>query len=1397
MEYSPVVIFDPTAKGGISYHDWKRKTMSALRAVAGLAKFVEKIEVPVPVREKVVTAPVDTYTETLSEFETRLDKYISNKEKAVKMIHDRVSLDIYSRLEPDWSPYETFEFLDKTYGLNVAVNLAVKFEELFRLTLSASDDPTVFCSRIEQLINAVKTIVVEKNIDKTVDFLGIMGTLLVLRSLNIEPYKILRETIIGSDIIIDTTIASLRVKMIGLQTANQSTNNPLGLAAQNGQNDGRPYGNNLSRNGPSNPNNSGGATAKPKGPYTELCFRCWETGHKILTCKADPIGFTGFKGNSSDPNIGKMSPRICFNCWSSGHDRNFCKNASRPFPGMLKAVALIAAAPTLVTSDWLLDSGASSHMTGSRENVIDIQPSNETVSGLGNFTLVATGKGRLVGYVGNLKIDLSDVLVIPGLERNLISEGALYEQGYQVVSKDGDKFVSDGTHRALIHRSNNVYPLTVMVQPSQIGLATKVLDYTLVHNRYGHPSDERLKNTVPEVVISKTSKCCHSCVMGKSDEDPYPDSASGAHPVLAVIAADIMGPFRHESHGGERYALSVLDIGSHFGWVYLLKHKSEATQCLMDLIKLIKTQYGKQVPEIQTDNGGEFTNNVFERFIKDSGMKHRKTIRGAHQQNGSIERYNGILQEKMRVLLAESGLPSTPFWGDAMLTACYLDNYTTTAAKGMDRKTTPFEALEGKPPSNSHLRVFGCHAVVHDPYQTDKTTPRAVDAIFIGYNDNPHESIKGWKFWNPRTSKVFYSRDAVFMEDDFWKSVPALNTIMYELVTPEDESDEVYFSSKLNNPAPKMVPSSKIVSFNPKPILEESSPEKYYETEEDEESNSTSPFSSPPPSPTSGAGEKAFLIDGNIETRRTSRSTAGKLGKPFWQVGNVAIVNVASIIPKNYKEAALNISRWAPAMDAEMKNHHDKQTWELVDLPADRRALSGGWIYDEKKDANGTAIQDKARWVIHGCSQVYGIDVGDNTFAPTTSLDSVRVMTALIAAHDLEARTLDIKAAFLNAPLKDVVYMKQPTGYNDGTSRVCRLLKALYGLKQAPHEWYSRLVEWFSQHGFKQLLHNPSIYLREGLYVQVHVDDFMIASKVSSDLDSLESELERDFELKRCGELTWFLGMLFTRDRINKIIYISQESFIKDILTEFQMLDCNPVDTPMDKLPVVKGALYSDQSRYRQAIGMLLYLARTTRPDLMASVAILAQYSGGPTMEHWTGIKRLLKYLKGTSNYGLILGVDTNLLTYCDADWAGDQTDRKSRSGWILKLGIGAVMWGSRKQQGVAISSSEAEYVSLSEGIKDLIWLAGLLEELGFPMPKPLVVFEDNRGAQLMAQNDVTTSRAKHIDIRYHFIRDHVRNGYIAIKSCPTREMVADFLTKPLVKHTFEWCRSAAGIATR
>ena len=317
----------------------------------------------------------------------------------------------------------------------------------------------------------------------------------------------------------------------------------------------------------------------------------------------------------------------------------------------------------------------------------------------------------------------------------------------------------------------------------------------------------------------------------------------------------------------------------------------------------------------------------------------------------------------------------------------------------------------------------------------------------------------------------------------------------------------------------------------------------------------------------------------------------------------------------------------------------------------------------------------------------------------------------------------------------------------------------------------------------------------------IYVDDIIA---VSNDTEMLEAEkvaLCKRFEMVDEGNIHYLLGMAIKRDRDSRILTISQPGYLEKVLDRFCMQNCKPISTPLEPGKKFQQLSSNDEpfdiQTYQQAIGSLTYVSITTRPDIAAAVSVLSQYMSRPSRVHLMGVKRIMRYLKGTLNFALKFSVDESnpaLIGYSDADWAGDADTRKSTSGYVFKIGNGTVSWSSKKQPTVAKSSTEAEYVALSSATQEAIWLRRLMVNLGRKMDTPTIVYEDNKGAIELAKNDEYHSGTKHIDVCHHFVRERVLSKEIDVQYCPTEQMIADIMTKGLSKISFEKIRSMLGI---
>ena len=493
-------------------------------------------------------------------------------------------------------------------------------------------------------------------------------------------------------------------------------------------------------------------------------------------------------------------------------------------------------------------------------------------------------------------------------------------------------------------------------------------------------------------------------------------------------------------------------------------------------------------------------------------------------------------------------------------------------------------------------------------------------------------------------------------------------------------------------------------------------------------------------------------------------------------------------------------------MKAEMDSLHDNGVWDLVPLPEGRKAVGSKWVFKLKRSADGSIEKCKARLVAQGYSQREGLDY-DETFSPVVRAESVRSVIALASKNGLKLHQMDITTAFLNGDLEEEVYMEQPKGFvAEGQERlVCRLRKSIYGLKQSSRCWNRALDAQLKLMGFEQSMSDPCIYTSEtksdGLFIlAVYVDDILVAGKSEQKIALVKADLGKRFELKDMGELHYFLGVSVRQHP--RGTWIGQPAFTQAVIEKFGMGECRSVNTPVTPgtklLKATEQSEIVDATLYQSAVGSLLYLSGWTRPDIAFAVNQVVRFCSSPTKEHWTAVKRILRYLKGTPNYGLMysrsVDRDHTLIGYSDADWAGDVNDRKSTSGYLFMMSGAAVSWKSQKQMCVALSTAEAEYVALAAAAQEATWLRKLMENLHNSQVEPITIYEDNQSAICIARNPHCHNKTKHVDIKYHYIRDKVQDATIELQYCPTNNMIADILTKGLTYDRFARLRTLSGV---
>ena len=524
-----------------------------------------------------------------------------------------------------------------------------------------------------------------------------------------------------------------------------------------------------------------------------------------------------------------------------------------------------------------------------------------------------------------------------------------------------------------------------------------------------------------------------------------------------------------------------------------------------------------------------------------------------------------------------------------------------------------------------------------------------------------------------------------------------------------------------------------------------------------------------------------------------------------------------SIPPANHREAMLrsDAEEWKRVEEKELGMLKSMGVYVEEVIPEGRKAIGNGWVFEFKLNPDGGPVIPKARLVAQGFSQVPFVDY-DATFAPVAKCVSVRFIAVYSSLNGWHLECFDATRAFLWGDLTRTIYMRYPPGYvsPSGLDGVWRLLKSLYGLKQASLVWYNLLRKVLEALGFvrSEFDHAVFIYKREWsgeavhCLLAMHVDDGMAGSTSASFLTFIKGEIKKAFGIKDLGPLRNFLGVQFERNMKTNELWIHQEMYIDSLLAEYDLTDCNAVRTPIDSnhpfgLSTDVHAPVANLTRvFQRIVGSLLFLQICSRPDISFAVLILSQHCAAPEACHMAAAKRVLRYLKGTRSFRLHYGGenrDLPLSGLSDADWAGDKKDRASVSGFVWSLGGGPISWSSKKQNCIALSTTEAEYIALTRAIQEGIWLRQSLSQFQLPCPTPLIISTDNNGAKSLSTNDSNHGKAKHIDIRYHFIRSHIESKLFLVDHTPGLVNTADLLTKPLHRLIFQSHVARLGLSAR
>ncbi|KAI3739156.1 hypothetical protein L2E82_29553 [Cichorium intybus] len=674
-----------------------------------------------------------------------------------------------------------------------------------------------------------------------------------------------------------------------------------------------------------------------------------------------------------------------------------------------------------------------------------------------------------------VRLDLHNCCYAPDMAKNIISFHALFRQGfyYEFNKLNGsisvfknDVFIfnampCDGVYESIMCVDN--YGKNVLT----IDASSGVEKACLWHCRLGHINKKRIAQLQKDGVLESfdlgSDDVCESCLLGKMTKSPFKGSFERGEGLLDIIHTDVCGPFRTTTRDGTRFYVTFTDDFSRYGYVYLIKNKSDTFEKFKEFKNEAENQLGRKIKMLRSDRGGEYLSIEFLDYLKECGIVSQLSPPRTPQLNGVAERRNRTLLDMVRSMMSRASLP-IHFWGYALETAAHILNLVPTKKVAK----TPHEMWTGKVPSLAHIKVWGCEAFVRRD-TSDKLAERSERCYFIGY---PKQSF-GYLFYRPSEDVVFVARRGFFRERELISKEDSGSTIDLEEI--QETPDETTLEETSNQHEEEVPVGPTDISLPLRRSGRVSMPPEFY----------------------------GFHITSDGDTLVSDRT----------------LTNLDE--PASYREAVAGpeSAKWKEAMDSEIKSMYDNQVWNLVDNVPGRKTVGCKWIFKKKTDMDGKVHTYKARLVAKGFTQTPGVDY-DETFSPVAKIKSIRIMLSIAAFHDYEIWQMDVKTAFLNGKLTEDVYMSQPEGFVDTKhpDKVCKLERSIYGLKQASRSWNLCFHEKVKEFGFSRSEDESCVYVKASgsivTFLVLYVDDILLMGNDIPTLQNVKAWLGKCFAMK-------------------------------------------------------------------------------------------------------------------------------------------------------------------------------------------------------------------------------------------------------------------------------------------
>ena len=859
---------------------------------------------------------------------------------------------------------------------------------------------------------------------------------------------------------------------------------------------------------------------------------------------------------------------------------------------------------------------------------------------------------------------------------------------------------------------------------------TKRISLMELHKAMGHYNTTDLLKMVKNNSINGITLTnhliteCDACLLSKSSKKPFPKIGTPKEYSTGEFLQMDTNFSDVQSIHGCTSTVVVIDYHSKMTFVLNQSSKSESQPYILELIRFLERQTGNKLKNIQKDNGTEFKGSI-QKHIEANGIRVFNTLTNESTQNGSPERKHRTLWNLVRACMVAAAAPEN-LWDEAMNYVVHCINRTPT--QWTDHTTTPFELLFHTKLSLKQCIPFGTLAYVHLDKNTRQTrvSPRAIKMMFTGYPTNQ----KGFRFYSPEQQTFVHSHHCDFSNAYYFTEIPTN--------TPGTSANELLTTSTED-----IIP-------------------------EPNQSNETSTDLTLPTS--------TLLL---LLTREASQNSKA---------------------PHSYKEAQKRYDShlWMQACSDEAEALLANKTFELVDkesLPPGVNILHAIWIFKLKHDSQMNPIY-KARCTINGKFQKYGVDF-KTTYSPTISHEAIRMILSFGVSEKMLITCYDVKTAFLNAEIDEDVYMYIPPGFQQSSTKVFKLLKALYGLKQSPRLWNQLLTMILLQFQMTQSSTEPCFLYKKAndqvvIIIFFWVDDICLLCRDLETQQQFEKYFHSQFDTRKIGGLSNFINLDWYHDQLNHTLAISSESYISNAITRFQL-----ESLPNSYIPIRSDFLKANAKEaesspkvntelYQQMIGTAIWLSITTRFDIKAAISMLSHHIKDPREFHMKELNRLFGYLQTTKQKRFYFGstTDSRLYLFSDSDHATDTTDYDSRYGSLIFYKNTLISAESHKIGLIPDSSTEAEYYAMHYTIDRMLWLQKITNELS-PVNESPVLFNDNLSAQKIAEAANDTIRSKHYGTKVYRTRKLVKDGALQLVHLPSKDNLADILTKTQTKDLF------------